>query len=459
MRAYSQLADLETLLISIPDENIRAYAGEAVTSYSVGAYRSAIVSIWIAVIYDLYQKFRHLDEQFNDAAARQSITEINKIRNQPDKKQVSIGERTILDDAFKKVKMLTSTEYEHLNRIQQDRHRCAHPVLDDEGFLFQPSPELTRSHIRTAIETLLKQPPIIGKAATEALSRDVEDKYLLSDYSSVRNALRQRHLLQTSENYKQNLIKFCLKKILFLEPDEPKITIKYVWVLKCLIYEYQNILETIDKSAIESIITRTKDNRIQFLSPVYNIDSSFLSNTPEHIKEKFKGFLSSKDAEERHKAYIIHLFPKIKEEFRKNYVEGMSISSKKAFLNSLVNANILEKDPDFAECIIETNINIFSSSKSYSSGRQNAENYLKPSIPLLNHKLIEYLIQRILEWQDSNDQLIDCSSYMIDVFVETIEKFPETLPLWKKFLEEKKEVWGSMDNLEELIADAEKKYQ
>ncbi len=48
---------------------------------------------------------------------------------------------------------------------------------------------------------------------------------------------------------------------------------------------------------------------------------------------------------------------------------------------------------------------------------------------------------------------------MIDVFVETIEKFPETLPLWKKFLEEKKEVWGSMDNLEELIADAEKKYQ
>ncbi len=81
MRAYSQLADLEILLISIPDENIRAYAGEAVASYSVGAYRSAIVSIWIAVIYDLYQKFRYLDEQFNDAAARQSITEINDIRN------------------------------------------------------------------------------------------------------------------------------------------------------------------------------------------------------------------------------------------------------------------------------------------------------------------------------------------------------------------------------------------
>ena len=32
MRPYSQIADLEILLLNIPDEDIRAYAGEAVAS-------------------------------------------------------------------------------------------------------------------------------------------------------------------------------------------------------------------------------------------------------------------------------------------------------------------------------------------------------------------------------------------------------------------------------------------
>ena len=73
MRAYSQLADLEILLNSIPDENIRAYAGEAIASYSAGAYRSAIVSIWISVVYDLYQKTRYLAEQFQDKAAQKCL--------------------------------------------------------------------------------------------------------------------------------------------------------------------------------------------------------------------------------------------------------------------------------------------------------------------------------------------------------------------------------------------------
>ncbi|NEN93394.1 MAG: hypothetical protein F6K48_32755, partial [Okeania sp. SIO3H1] len=161
MRSYSQLADLEALLLEIENDNIRAYAGEAIASYSAGAYRSAIVSIWIAVVYDLYQKFMILSETYHDKAAKKNLEEIDKIRNNPDKKQVASWERTILKDARDKVQIITNLEYEHLDRIQQDRHRCAHPVLDSEGLLFQPTPELARTHIRTAIEVLLSQPPII----------------------------------------------------------------------------------------------------------------------------------------------------------------------------------------------------------------------------------------------------------------------------------------------------------
>ena len=106
MRGYSQLADIESLLLDISDKNIRAYAGEAIASYSAGVYRSAIVSIWITVVYDLYQKFSLLDEQYGDPAAKAGIQEIDKIRNNPDKKQVTAWEREILSNAYNDVKII-----------------------------------------------------------------------------------------------------------------------------------------------------------------------------------------------------------------------------------------------------------------------------------------------------------------------------------------------------------------
>ncbi|GAX34901.1 hypothetical protein [Nodularia sp. NIES-3585] len=64
MKKYNQLADLESLLLDIADSSIRAYAKEAIDCYFAGAYRASIVSIWIAVVFDLYQKIRYLSEQY-----------------------------------------------------------------------------------------------------------------------------------------------------------------------------------------------------------------------------------------------------------------------------------------------------------------------------------------------------------------------------------------------------------
>ena len=119
MRGYSQLADLESLLLNIPDKNIRAYAGEAIASYSAGAYRSAIISIWIAVVYDLYQKFRNLNEQYGDPAAKNCIEKIDTIRNSTDKKQISAWERQILDNAYNDVKIITHIEHEHFKESKK----------------------------------------------------------------------------------------------------------------------------------------------------------------------------------------------------------------------------------------------------------------------------------------------------------------------------------------------------
>lgn len=331
MRAFSQLADLELLLLRIPDETVRAYAAESVASYSAGAYRSAIVSIWIAIVYDLYQKTLHLAEQYGDAAAKSCVQEIEAIRNQQDKKQVSAWERTILENAHDEVKMLTDTEYDHLNRIQHDRHRCAHPVFDREGLLFQPSPELARSHIRTAIDTLLSQTALVGKAAIEALVRDVEGVYFPSNLEGVRNLLKGRHL-PMSEKYRANLMKFSLKKVLYLDsednPDAEAASIRkrYAQVFYCLLEEHRETFEAIDRSSLTKIIAQTKPDCFGYLAALLYTEGSLWHSTPSFVQEQFKDFIQ-KEGSILQKLYVVHLMPNIERDLLQQQKAGGSSST------------------------------------------------------------------------------------------------------------------------------------
>ncbi|NET43404.1 hypothetical protein [Okeania sp. SIO2B3] len=459
MRSYSQLADLEALLLEIENDNIRAYAGEAIVSYSAGAYRSAIVSIWIAVVYDLYQKFRIISETYRDEAAQKSIERIDKIRNNTDKKQVASWERNILKDASDEVKMITNLEYEHLDRIQQDRHRCAHPVLDSEGLLFQPTPELARTHIRTAIEVLLSQPPIIGKAAGEALEKDVEGLYFPDDIEGVKNFLSGRHFLVGSEKYLANIILLSLKKVLFLDipSNRPRIIKNYQLVIECLVRNYRNVFESLAREKLSNILGMTKDDRIQNLAILFNIDDRFWGDCPEHIREKFKSFIKEEKAILIfYGIFVLHLLPEIKNDilvvYKNNYIneyEGNLI-----FIRGLKMAKTNKKESAiFAQEIVQLNIDIFLGSRSYASGRNNGTKHIIPFIPIFTDENIKYLLEKIVK----NDQLIDCIFVLKELFQETINTYPDTLPLWKKFYEsisiiyKNQNAWSGKEELKQLI--------
>ncbi len=451
MKRYSQLADLETLILDVQDETVRAYVAEAIASYSVGSYRSVIVSVWIAVVYDLYQKIRLLSEQYGDKAAQQCIEETDKIRNSPDKKQVSAWEREILTKAYKNIKMLTLTEYEHLDRIQQDRHRCAHPVLDSEGFLFQPSPELSRSHIRTAVDTLFSKPPIIGKAASDALQRDVEGMYFGDKLEEVKNALKGRHL-STSEPYRLNLFKLCLKKILYLEPNDSTIIKRYILVLRCLFEDYKKTFYLIDRNTLNKIFDTTREDRYRFLANIINIDKSFWNEIPDFTKEKFKSFLRSSSTI-KEKLCVLPAFKELEAEVISEY-EKLSIEEKQNFIDLLKELEIEKNNPDLVHKLVRQNIDVFTRSGSWYNAQNNALYYLQPVINFLKADDVNYLLEKAVTDQEKDryDQLKDCTPVMVEVFKVTINKFPETLATWKTFLEKKRDRdWDGIEDLAQLI--------
>jgi hypothetical protein len=436
MRAYSQLADLEILLNSIPDENIRAYAGEAIASYSAGAYRSAIVSIWISVVYDLYQKTRYLAEQFQDKAAQKCLEEIEKIRSHKDKKQISSWERSLLDKAYDDLKMLSSAEYDHLQRIQQDRHRCAHPVLDADGFLFQPLPELARSHIRTAVEVLLSQPPIIGKVAIETFRNDVEGKFFPNKLESVRSFLNGRHL-PMSEKYRINLIIYSMKKALHLEPDEWNITRRYIFAFYSLTNDFNEDFRKIDKNAIAKIVGNTKDDRYHALASLLYAENSLFDSIPSFIIEKFREYLFS-EANETIKLYVINLFPDLKEKMLEDYLSRStsvsSISYICRFSSTLSRLDALSlRQPDFVQEIIRININQFLNSSSVIKAEALGEDAI---VKLAKHWSIDDVTLFISSHFELPEErlniLLENPDVYENLFLDTINKFPESLEEWKK---------------------------
>jgi hypothetical protein len=147
-----------------------------VACYRSGAYRSAIVATWIAVCYDIIDKLRELALS-GDSAAEQHLEILERARASHDVQRSLKFEHDILVLARDQFELISPLEYEDLSRLQEDRNRCAHPSLISRDQGFNPSGELARLHIRSAVLHLLQHQPVQGKSALDRLLSEVSSQY------------------------------------------------------------------------------------------------------------------------------------------------------------------------------------------------------------------------------------------------------------------------------------------
>ncbi len=57
------MLDFDEILVSVKNPQIKKYLEESIKSYRVGNYRSAILAVWIATMFDLVKKFEVLVDQ------------------------------------------------------------------------------------------------------------------------------------------------------------------------------------------------------------------------------------------------------------------------------------------------------------------------------------------------------------------------------------------------------------
>ncbi|WP_460206009.1 hypothetical protein [Scytonema sp. NUACC21] len=153
---------------------------EAVACYRAGAFRSCIVATWNAVVFDFLHKLRELDILGNGEAAN-LLKNFEKISSEAKVKELWQFESSIPDWALTKFELISPIEKSDIQRLFEDRSRCAHPSMTSLEEPFEATAELARYHLRSAVMHLLQRPPVQGRAAAKRIFQDIESEYFPVD--------------------------------------------------------------------------------------------------------------------------------------------------------------------------------------------------------------------------------------------------------------------------------------
>lgn len=254
-----QLSDMDSLVLKARNQNSKGYILEAVNAYRVGSLRSAIVSTWISLTFDIISKIRELSASEDSEAIRIISKLDNAIKNNDNKAFLNI-EADILEDA-KRLELISHHEFYTLKKLQSDRHLCAHPAYNLNDELFQPSPELVRTHIVHALIYVLTQKPIQGKKAIQNLLDDINGANFPTNYDEVNNFIKSKYLDRAKESFIENSIKVILKNII-KDSNIDEINIKFSLVLGCFMNNKRQDTMKVIKNNINKYIDTHETNSL-----------------------------------------------------------------------------------------------------------------------------------------------------------------------------------------------------
>ena len=177
---------IEELMEQITEPKTRELFKEIYSLYSQEQYRATVVMLWTTIICDIIYKLQYLDSVYNDETANKILKEIHQ--TQKDKPTSPEWEKSLIDKIKDRTQLLTEIEKENLLFIQKQRNLCAHPVINDDT-LFNPSKDLTRHLLRSALETMLTKHAFLSKNYVDVITDDFaqrQEDFFLDDEKAIR---------------------------------------------------------------------------------------------------------------------------------------------------------------------------------------------------------------------------------------------------------------------------------
>jgi hypothetical protein len=177
---YETFIDLDELILHCRDKLAKKFIQEAVACYRAGAYRSCIVATWNAIVFDFLHKLREL-ELLGNGEAINILQKFEKIRSESKFKELWQFESELPKVARTTFEFLSSVEESDIQRLFEDRSRCAHPSMTSLEEPFEATAELARYHLRSAVMHCLQRPPVQGNRAINRIWQDIGSEYFPKD--------------------------------------------------------------------------------------------------------------------------------------------------------------------------------------------------------------------------------------------------------------------------------------
>lgn len=419
------LTDIDSLVLAVRDPESKRLIGEAVSAYRGGALRAAIVSTWIAVDYDIIAKARELSAH-GDKAATEIVQEIEQAIQNNDVKKMQAIESGLLTTVNTKLQLFAPHEHEDLERLQKDRHLCAHPAFATEDALFQPTPELVRAHIAHALKHLLINAPLQGKSAIERFHADLLSPSFPVDGDSIGAFVRAKYLDRAKDVMVVNLITSLLKAPFRSESaqyigqrHQIARTLREIAKAKTAIYD-----ETA-KDHVARKFDEIPDALLLSISAFIECDTRVWDWLPEPTRIRFKTLLQSADAEmlKKHSAFDAFSIPEL----------AAILLARFDSFDQGVQIGIITQNP---RCeLIGHAIRIYGDSGGWRIAEQRGNSLIVPLASLMGADDIK----ATLDAAKDNDQIHGASGtpeILDSVFDLSRSLIGETKPYWQEFVDE-----------------------
>lgn len=277
----------------------KEYFKEVVSTYYNSNYRSSVVMLYSVVICDILYKLKELDERYNNGQAKNILQQVDKSRKSNE--DSSAWERQLIDRINKDTKLLDDPTQASIKHLKNIRNLSAHPSVDDEYILYEPSKETTVALIREVLINLLIKPPIFIGNIVDMLTEDLKETkdVFKNDKESLNNYLDKKYFSKMNIETKYKIFKTFWKLCFVNDNDECKENIDVnINVLEYLLANnYDDIITLIGKGKKIENIPNDDSKRIwlcrllakytiiyKYIDDYENKKILSLSNTNDNIK-------------------------------------------------------------------------------------------------------------------------------------------------------------------------------
>jgi hypothetical protein len=294
---HETFIDLDELILRCRDKLAKKIIQEAVACYRAGAYRSCIVATWNAIVFDFLHKLRELELSGNGEATN-ILKNFEIIRSESKFKELWQFESGIPKVARTKFDFLSSVEESDIERLFDDRSRCAHPSMTSLEEPFEATAELARYHLRSAVMHFLQRPPVQGRSALNRIWQDIGSEYFPKDSEKATQYFQKGFLASARPSLIKNVIIGLTVNLLTEERSEDE-RLRQFSALNAVANMYHSqvkeiLNEHLSKIILDKVTDSNWDKVIIYLGTVEIWD-----NLSEPCQLKAKAFMEKLEIFER----------------------------------------------------------------------------------------------------------------------------------------------------------------